>query len=1201
VDLTDPYDDDTYRASVAISDGITFDTDTVSSQLRFTPSTLTKDSGSATILITENKTSCEYCRNYTFSKVSDGQSSFTVNLTKTNHTFKADAFGCVSEDELSAGAFDIEFYNGLNQYTVDEGVGEPLSYASDTYRASVAICDGITFNTCILPTSQLQFIPSTLTKDSGSALIQITDNTTSCEYCRNYTFSKVSDGSPGSSGVSILIDPTNQILSGSVIGPSFETPKPFTVIVEQNGNKFSYDEDLTSASTFKITNVFSGSDISDDGTASSETITPITASNFSRYETTFCVCYRDSNSIISSPTQQRHGVNITVNGSTGPGIVFTGLWEPGRIYQFTSEGPLSRRDAVLWQGLDPGVYDTYYATTFGHTAEPDNQPPGPAWEELGTQDFFVAAKIGIFEESYIQNTLNIGTNESGGISSANITLAGGTEYPYFSLGQCNGQSWASDGIWIGNDSGSYRASFVGDSGSLTWSGCELRVSGSIIATSGRFDGDVCIGGKVFLGPNASTPSPCVVTRDGTINEQLVTWQIDCYSSSPRPACWCSNIGGYVFVSCLLTSNNSNPLSDFDVVRADFIFTPNPQTIYTLPDIGWPPSTEVYLDFQITEGSNVLLSKECIIPKETIGIVTETLCYGNISKKNTLQSRVLVCAYAILDFSCEDYSGDVTISSCLTGIQPSISLRSNGLFTDVGGGEVSVVGLALVGGGVSTGGGGGGSGTVTEVGGCNGIDGTVNTTGCLFLSGQASCFHNLNTNGIVVRCGSSAITSRNLCGGTGVTIFNPDGVNGNPLICVSVSGGVTCISGTGGILTSPACITSTGTIGLTGQALALHNLATNGLIARTSCGNVAGRTITGGTGITVTNGDGVSGNPSISGCLGTVTSVTGTGSVSGLSLSGTVTSSGNITLGGSLTLTSSQVTTALGFTPYNSTNPSGYTTCTGTVTSIATNNGITGGTINSTGTIGLTGQALALHNLGTNGLIARTGTGTVAGRTITGTSNRITVTNGDGVSGNPTLTTPQDLHTSANFQVSTLCATTVCGTNILSNSVICIGSTTTPSPILYLSCNGSTSEGFGMCTVHNDANRSIIFFRRFTSTNAAVMTMYRGNSAVTFSSNVCASDFILTSDKRLKCNITPLENNLDKLKYIQPYSYIKNGNCEIGVIAQEFECVSLISVNPNGDGYLGISSNALPTILLGAVKELTQKVLCLECMLSERNK
>lgn len=58
--------------------------------------------------------------------------------------------------------------------------------------------------------------------------------------------------------------------------------------------------------------------------------------------------------------------------------------------------------------------------------------------------------------------------------------------------------------------------------------------------------------------------------------------------------------------------------------------------------------------------------------------------------------------------------------------------------------------------------------------------------------------------------------------------------------------------------------------------------------------------------------------------GTVTSVGGTGTVSGLTLTGTVTDSGNLTLGGTLTLTSSQVTTALGYTPYDDSNPDGFT-------------------------------------------------------------------------------------------------------------------------------------------------------------------------------------------------------------------------------------------------------------------------------------
>ena len=49
---------------------------------------------------------------------------------------------------------------------------------------------------------------------------------------------------------------------------------------------------------------------------------------------------------------------------------------------------------------------------------------------------------------------------------------------------------------------------------------------------------------------------------------------------------------------------------------------------------------------------------------------------------------------------------------------------------------------------------------------------------------------------------------------------------------------------------------------------------------------------------------------------------------------------------------------------------------------------------------------------TNGILAQTSPGVYAGRTLTGTTNQITVTNGDGVSGNPTFSTPQDIHTTA---------------------------------------------------------------------------------------------------------------------------------------------------------------------------------------------
>jgi fructose-specific component phosphotransferase system IIB-like protein len=51
---------------------------------------------------------------------------------------------------------------------------------------------------------------------------------------------------------------------------------------------------------------------------------------------------------------------------------------------------------------------------------------------------------------------------------------------------------------------------------------------------------------------------------------------------------------------------------------------------------------------------------------------------------------------------------------------------------------------------------------------------------------------------------------------------------------------------------------------------------------------------------------------------------------------------------------------------------------------------------------------ALAAFATNGVMARTGSDTFAGRTVTGTSGQISVSNGDGVAGNPTISLPADV-------------------------------------------------------------------------------------------------------------------------------------------------------------------------------------------------
>lgn len=122
--------------------------------------------------------------------------------------------------------------------------------------------------------------------------------------------------------------------------------------------------------------------------------------------------------------------------------------------------------------------------------------------------------------------------------------------------------------------------------------------------------------------------------------------------------------------------------------------------------------------------------------------------------------------------------------------------------------------------------------------------------------------------------------------------------------------------------------------------------------------------------------------------GTVTSVSGTGTVSGLTLTGTVTGSGNLTLGGSLTLTSGQITTGLGFTPYNSTNPNGYTSNVGTVTSVSGTGSANGlfltGTVTGSGNISLAGTVTSVdpaatinsQAIGTRKVLRRTTTTTL---------------------------------------------------------------------------------------------------------------------------------------------------------------------------------------------------------------------------------
>jgi hypothetical protein len=155
--------------------------------------------------------------------------------------------------------------------------------------------------------------------------------------------------------------------------------------------------------------------------------------------------------------------SVQFEGETGPGIVMRGQYSEYEDYIGSYETVNYRRDAIIWpdpsgsnntthyfaalSGSGPTTYvnpttsDYYVGATppggyvlIGHQYPPAVGNSNDYWQYLGEQDFFVAAKIAIFEESYVKNSINVGTYNNTS-KFANIVIAGGRPDPYISIGQ----------------------------------------------------------------------------------------------------------------------------------------------------------------------------------------------------------------------------------------------------------------------------------------------------------------------------------------------------------------------------------------------------------------------------------------------------------------------------------------------------------------------------------------------------------------------------------------------------------------------------------------------------------------------------------------------------------------------------------------------------------------------------------------------
>jgi hypothetical protein len=234
------------------------------------------------------------------------------------------------------------------------------------------------------------------------------------------------------------------------------------------------------------------------------------------------------------------------------------------------------------------------------------------------------------------------------------------------------------------------------------------------------------------------------------------------------------------------------------------------------------------------------------------------------------------------------------------------------------------------------------------------------TGATTASGaRVNLFPNLTGNGtkvLAVNAGQTDVEWISLPGGGTVTSVN-------------ASGGSTGLTFSGGP------ISSSGTLTL-GGVLALASGGTGSTTAAGARLNILPSYTGNGNKVLTLNAGATDVEWSTS-----VTSVSGTGTVNGLTLTGTVTGSGSLTLGGTLTLTSGQVTSALGFTPYNATNPSGYLSTVNLATNVTGTlpiaNGGTGATTAPLARTALGLGSAAVLSAGTaNGVATLDGSGTV---------------------------------------------------------------------------------------------------------------------------------------------------------------------------------------------------------------------------------
>jgi hypothetical protein len=478
---------------------------------------------------------------------------------------------------------------------------------------------------------------------------------------------------------------------------------------------------------------------------------------------------------------------------------------------------------------------------------------------------------------------------------------------------------------------------------------------------------------------------------------------------------------------------------------------------------------------------------------------------------------------------------------------------------------------------------------------------------------------LNSTGIQIGSPTGGALGAGTLNATGLFINGVGAAAGGSVSSVALSApSIFTVSG------SP--VTTTGTLALSysGTALPVANGGTGQttytdgqlLIGNSSGNTLSKATITAGSGITVTNGNGSITISSTSGG-GSVTSVAASGGTTGLSFTGSpITGAGTLTLGGTLAIASggTGATSASGARLTLSAAGSGansdITSLTGLTTALSVGQGGTG--VTSTP---VNGQLLIGNGSGYSVSTLTAGSGisisnSAGGITISATAGGGSVTSVSGSGGSTGLTlTGGPITTSGTLTLGGTLAVANGGTGATSaagaQSALGVPSTTGSGAsgtwAISISGNAATATSATTATTATTANALN------TSNNYQVNSLGVGTAGSGTAGEIRATNNVTafySSDARLKENVKPIENALDivttvggkTFDWTDAYIAEHGGEddyfvrkSDFGVIAQDVREMFPLAVREREDGTLAVDYEKLVAVAFAAIKELKAEV------------